>query len=148
MGFVSLGLEIFQIWGFLSRGLGIFLNLGILIPRIGDSFKSGDFNHGDRGFLKSGDFYPRNYRQILGIFTKSPGIRDSLGIFNPRDFLGIGIFRGWGCFFVGWDSWEAEVKIYSKTNFLRLQLLHHNLKIFKDLQVRLSNEIFTVSSFL
>ena len=36
---------------------------------------------------------PKNHQKIL-----SPGI----GVFYPRDFLGMGIFRGWGFIFVGW----------------------------------------------
>ena len=62
-------------WGFLKIwGLGIFKIWGFQSPGI-------------RDFWKSGDFYPRYFREIPGIIAKFIG-----------DFLR-GIFRGGGFFF-------------------------------------------------
>ena len=72
-GIIIPGIKIFQNWGILISGIEDFSNLGIFIPGIGD------FYPGDGGFFK-----------IWG-----------WGIFYPRDFLRIGIFRGWGFFFRG-----------------------------------------------
>ena len=71
-------------------GMGIFdFGLDRKIPGDWEFFKSDDFYRGDWGFLSPeiGDFYPRDFPPIPGI----------------RDFLGMGIIREWGFFFVGWD---------------------------------------------
>ena len=72
-----------------------FLKSGNFFPGIWDFQNSGDFfhqglgiykiwgllSHGIGNFLKSGDFYPRDFYQIGDILSP--------------EFLGLGIFRGW-----------------------------------------------------
>ena len=116
LGISILGIgDFFKVWGFLSPGLGILSNPGIFIPVIGDFLKSWDF-------FKSGDFWPRG----LGIFENLeifiPGIFTWSGYLRNWEFLGIGIFRRWRFFFVGWDIppkshlWECSYDWYSSWN--------------------------------